>query len=377
MLSAAPFRSPNSTPRAASVPLARDGNGVVAKGLETRRVRSYSPNSTDFMNKRLFATLVLALAASTDAQSADRIEINGTFDGTDLITISQDNAHWNHLFGDLNISGVSINGVQWQPSVIYDLPNSGATTFLTNKVNFAGAQLTVLSGRDTVVLNRARDYITLSIADTPGGPDNYRFVIDFPDVPTLQIDADIDGSDELHISFAGARWIHKQWGWPTGVSMNGIPWSPASAPYLTNTGPTVFMTQPVKFANAVLTENSARDILTLRASEDGIILNFADNYVGAGHYHALIAFPPDDASNNAAIAVLPSGEISVGNAAGLKIASERGIWYELEVASTLQPADWRSSGSFIRGNGGVMTLFDPSPPDGTRFYRIVSRPRPN
>lgn len=329
------------------------------------------------MKTRLFATLFLGLAACTDVHSAGRIEINGTFDGTDLITISQENAHWNHLFGDLNISAVAINGVQWQPSVIYDLPNSGATAFLTNKVNFASAQLTVLEGRDTVVLNRSRDNITLSIADTPTGSDNYHFVIVFPDVPTLEINADIDGSDELHISFAGAQWIHKQWGWPTKVSLNSVPWDPASEPYLTNAGPTVFINQPVRFANAVLVEDSARDILTLRASEDGIILNFADNYLGAERYHALIAFPPDEASNNTAIAVLPSGEISVGKATGLNITTQRGVWYELEVASSLQPSDWQATGSFIRGNGGVMTLFDPSQPDGTRFYRIVSRTRPN
>src|SRR4051812_42253707 len=107
------------------------------------------------MKNCLFATSFLALASSIHVISADRIEINGTFDGSDLITISQDHAHWNHLFGDLNISAVSINGVQWQPSVIYDLPNSGATAFLTNKVNFASAQLTILEGRDTIVLNRS------------------------------------------------------------------------------------------------------------------------------------------------------------------------------------------------------------------------------
>ncbi|HEY6227404.1 MAG TPA: hypothetical protein VI282_09820 [Verrucomicrobiae bacterium] len=330
------------------------------------------------MINRLFATFVLALAASTGVKSANRIEINGTFDGTDLITISQQNAHWNHLFGDLNISGVSINGVQWNPSVIYDLPNSGATTFLTNKVNFASARLTLLGGgRDTVVLNRSRDYITLSIADTPSGPGNYHFIIDFPDVPTLEVNADIDGSDELHISFAGARWIHKQWSWPTGVSLNGVAWNPVSMPSLTNAGATAFLPQPVRFANAVLVENSARDILTLRASEDGIILNFADNYLGADHYHALIAFPPDDVTNNAAIAVVSSAEISIGDAAGLNIATQPGVWYELEVTSSLQPATWQSTGAFIRGNGNVMTLFDPSQPDGTHFYRIVSRPRPN
>jgi hypothetical protein len=329
------------------------------------------------MKNRLLAGLFLVLAAATSGKAADRIEINGTFDGTDLITISQGNAHWNHLFGDLNNSGVTINGVQWNPSVIYDLPNSGATTFLTNTVNFASAQLTILEGRDTVVLNRSRDYVTLSIADTPQGPGNYRFIIDFPDVPTLEIDANIDGSDELHISFAGARWTHKYWSWPTGVSLNGVEWNPASASYLTNAGATVFLAQPVKFANAVLVENSARDILTLRSAEDGVILNFADNYVGGDRYHAIIAFPPDEISNNAAIAVIPSGEISVGEAAGLNIASQRGVWYELEVTATLAPADWRPTGGFIRGNGAVMTLFDPSQPDGTRFYRIVSRPRPN
>ena len=328
------------------------------------------------MKNHFFGVLALAVGTST-GYSADRIEINGTFDGTDLITISQDNAHWNHLFGNLNISEVLINGVQWQPWVFYDLPNSGATTFLTNRVHFADAQLTLLEGRDTVVLNRSRDYIALSIADTPEGPGHYHFVIDFPDVPTLEVKADIDGSDELHISSAGARWIHKQWSWPTGVSLNGVAWDAASMPYLTNSGPTVFLSQPVKFANAVLVENSARDILTLRASEDGVILNFADNYVGADRYRALIAFPPDADSNNAAIAVIPSGEIAVGNAAGINIASERGIWYELEVTPSLAPADWQSTGSFIRGNGGVMTLFDPAQPDGTRFYRIVSRPRPN
>jgi hypothetical protein len=128
-----------------------------------------------------------------------------------------------------------------------------------------------------------------------------------------------------------------------------------------------FFDSACQFCDCRFGKSSARDILTLRASEDGIILNLADNYVGSDLYHALIAFPPDDASNNAAIAVVPSGEISVGDAAGLMIATQRGIWCELEVTADLQPADWQATGSFIRGNGSRMTLFDPSQPEGTRF----------
>jgi hypothetical protein len=318
--------------------------------------------------------LLLCLSFVTSAE--ERIEIVGRIDGTDQITFRQDAANWEHLFGDLWVTEVRVNGVLWQPSQNLTLENSGATAYLADKVNFLAARLELLEGRDTVVLERQPGHIVLSIADTPGGADNYSVVITFPESPTLLVEGEIDGSDELHISYAGASWFHKHWGWPTEVRLNGIAWDPAVVPFLVNDGTTVFLPQPVDFRNAVVLERSGRDLMTVNPGRDGLIINFADNPVGAGRYSVLIGFPPDQSLPNASIPVIPRAELTILRNAAIWVDTVRGLWYELESTLDLSANTWESTGTFIHGSGATMTMFDPTGNDATKFYRVVCRLQP-
>lgn len=308
--------------------------------------------------------------------AAEQIEIVGTIDGTDRIIIQQDGATWEHLSGDLAVTAVRVNGILWQPSANPRLENSGATAFIPDKVLFPAARLQVREGRDTVVLQQEKDHMVLSIGDTPNGPANYHVVITFPESYTLLVEAEIDGSDELQISFAGALWQHKHWGGPGSVRLNGVDWNARVTPYLANAGATTFLPAPVEFENAVVLEQSGRDLLAMRPGKDGLVIHFADDPVGAGNYRALIAFPPSEPVPAPAIPFVTAAEIGMVDAAAIAVETVRGIWYELQAATDLAKNDWVSTGSFLRGNGGVMTLFDPRSSQAAKFYRVVSRSEP-
>jgi hypothetical protein len=113
--------------------------------------------------------------------------------------------------------------------------------------------------------------------------------------------------------------------------------------------------------------------VTVRPGEDGVIINFADDILGSGNYEAVIGFPPGE-SSNAALAVVSSASISAVPAAGIAVQTIRGVNYELQFSTNLSSNAWQSTGSFIRGNGETMRLFDPLAPVETMFYRVVSVP---
>jgi hypothetical protein len=325
---------------------------------------------------RLSQLILLSVWLVSPIHALDRLEITGTIDGTDQIIVTQNQAEWLHFFGDLNATSVSMNNIAWNPSANPILPNSGDTLFLSNRVNFMCAMVTLSEGRDTVVLERFPNHIKVSFADTPGGPSNYRIIIDFQVAPALLFDGDIDGSDELHVSYAGARWIHKHWSLPGIVYLNAVRWDLSVSDYLTNAGATTFLPQPVHFENATLSSSFGRDLLTMRSSSDGMFVNFADNPVGAGHYNMLVEFPDHNAPTNSTIAVISAASIAPTPSIGVTISTVRGVWYELESAFTLSSGEWTGTGAFVRGNGDYMTLFDPTQLQAARFYRIVSRPNP-
>lgn len=317
--------------------------------------------------------LLLALLTASGVAAQERIELLGVIDGTDRIVVRQEGASWEHLSGDLIPTQMQVNGIAWFPGDTLSLANSGETTFLTNQVNFLAAKLQVLEGRDTVVLQRERDHLTLSFADTPLGVGNYHVVISFPPSPTLLVEADIDGSDELRISYAGAEWLHKQWGFPQSVRLNGVEWNVAEQGTLLNAPPTSFLQEPVNFQNAVIVDQSGRGLLTLTPAGDGITLNFADDDLGAGHVSALIAFPPFENVPNAIVPVISGADLQAIDSAVISISTSKGLWYELQYATDLGSNQWFATGAFLFGNGNTMTFSDPRAGEGAKFYRVITR----
>ena len=132
----------------------------------------------------------------------------------------------------------------------------------------------------------------------------------------------------------------------------------------------------VHFENAVVVSSTARDLMTLRSADEGLILNFADNPVGPGRYEAVVAFPPGDSKPNASITVVSSLSLALQTVPSIEANTVAGVWYKLQSANTLTKNDWISTGSFVRGNGGKMKLFDPSAQSSTRYYRVVSKISP-
>jgi hypothetical protein len=180
----------------------------------------------------------------------------------------------------------------------------------------------------------------------------------------------------LQITYTGARWVHKQWSFPANVRLNGIAWNPAANSFLFNRGATTFLPEPVNFENAVVLEQSSRDLITVRPISDGLVMNFADSYLGAGHVSAVIAFPESEALPRNLIPIVTTAEMQLSTNAAISVSTVRGVWYELESADDLITNEWTSTGAFIEGNGGMMTLFDPIRTASGKFYRVVSQARP-
>jgi hypothetical protein len=150
----------------------------------------------------------------------------------------------------------------------------------------------------------------------------------------------------------------------------------AANPFLLNHGGTTFLPEPVNFENAVVLEQSGRDLLTVRPVSDGLIINFADSFLGAGPYSALISFPENESLPNNLIPVVTSAQMQLTTNAAISIETIRGVWYELQSTENLSGTNWTSTGAFIQGNGASMSLFDPVSNSSTKFYRILSKPRP-
>ena len=133
----------------------------------------------------------------------------------------------------------------------------------------------------------------IAINDTPNGADLYEFQVVFRPQPrraSLRVVAEIDGSDQLHLDAAGARWVHGQWEVPKEVRLNQVRWYPQDPPVLKNQGETRYLEGPVDFSSARLTVNEGRDTAVLEHTEKGLVVHFADNPLGRATYDVTISF---------------------------------------------------------------------------------------
>ena len=271
--------------------------------------------------------LVLAAAPSRAQPSgADRLgpsnpagsdeivlTFKGRIDGSDQIKITPTRAIWHHKYWDFPPEPVTLNGVSWGPQEQPVLKNEGTTRFLTRPVDFRSARLNRIEGRDTVALERSKDFVVVHISDTPFEPSPYEFQLIFKPRDgdtgakagggnagrprskhaTLRIVAEIDGSDELRINEQGARWVHRQWGWPGMVRLNRTEWDPEESPTLKNEGATRFLDGPVDFTTAKLIKRDGRDLAVLEQTDGGLVVYFADSPDGGSVYDVTITFGGD------------------------------------------------------------------------------------
>ncbi len=106
----------------------------------------------------------------------------------------------------------------------------------------------------------------------------------------LHILVAIDGSDELHISHQSATWVHKSWGQPTDVRLNGWKWNPQQRPVL-NAGTNAYLLNPaLDLSGAVLHKLRGRGSVVLGRDTNGLVIRFDDSENGADTYEAEVLF---------------------------------------------------------------------------------------
>lgn len=108
---------------------------------------------------------------------------------------------------------------------------------------------------------------------------------------SLRISAKIDGKDELHISHLAAGWVHRSWGWPTEVRINGQSWSPRRQRSI-KVGPnTPLLRRDIALAGATIRKIRGRGDVSLGYGKNGLIVRFNDeSHNGAATYEVRILF---------------------------------------------------------------------------------------
>lgn len=108
-----------------------------------------------------------------------RLVFDGVVDGSDVIRIDAQGATWTNRFWGTLDNTVALGGVEWAPRRSPKLPNQGATRFLPEGVDFSTGRLAGRSGRDLLAFEAFADHVTVSICDSPNGPDRYQAVMEF------------------------------------------------------------------------------------------------------------------------------------------------------------------------------------------------------
>jgi hypothetical protein len=251
-----------------------------------------------------YVTIPSLFSSPRDASSAPEavFHFQGVVDGSDHIVINHQGAFWEHVNWDWPAGAVTVNGTQWNPREKNYLTTTGTVAFLPETFSLAAARLETIAGRDVVALERTAHALIVYLNDTPSGASAYEFKLHFHPATrkpvatgksrgaTLKIAAAIDGSDTLKITRAAATWSHRAYSHPWDVSLNGIPWNVRQTNTLMNVGTNTFLLADVDFSSARIIHRKGRDLATMWAEPDALLIQFADNPNGADSYELEIAF---------------------------------------------------------------------------------------
>lgn len=229
----------------------------------------------------------------------------GKVDGSDRILITHEGALWDHVNWGYPPEPISINGTQWNPARKNYLSSVGPMPFLPETFSLESVDLDVIKGRDVVALERTNNGLIVYLDDTPGGPGQYEFNINFhPAAPKLpearpstvariKISALVDGSDCIKITAREAVLVHNAFRLPSNLSVNGVPWDATKETVLKNEGATRFLPDGVDFSTARIASRKGRDLATAWGEKDALWVCFADNPNGRDAYEIEIAFGPE------------------------------------------------------------------------------------
>lgn len=224
----------------------------------------------------------------------------GQIDGSDRIVITRNGAFWEHINWDWP-GTVKVDGMQWNPAAKNFLTTTGAVSFLPPKYSLSEARLEVIRGRDIVAMERSKDALIIHLDDTPLGAAPYEFKVHFrppakvyanatSTTARLKIKAQIDGSDRLRITAHEAQWTHLAWGPPYAVRMNDFFWDLSHTNVLSNSGTNRFLPEGIDFSTARITARKGRDLATMWAEKDALLVSFGDNPGGSDEYELEISF---------------------------------------------------------------------------------------
>ena len=109
----------------------------------------------------------------------------------------------------------------------------------------------------------------------------------------LRVRADIDGSDILRVTPAGAAWFHVEWATPKDVTLNDVAWNPSEQPELPNEGATAFLPVAVDFASAELLPVAVRgSARIIHAGADCVMVLMVDPPAYGATYEFDLVFQP-------------------------------------------------------------------------------------
>lgn len=242
-----------------------------------------------------------SLASNSGGRGGAVFHFKGAVDGSDRILITRDGALWTHVNWGWPAGPVKINGTEWIPSEKNYLTTQGTDRFLPEAFSLDAISFEMIRGRDVIALERLDNGLLIYLDDTPGGADEYEFEIRFHPsagraertqgtLATLKLAARIDGSDRIRITHKQAIWEHLNWGMPINVSMNGTAWDVAKTNLLANCGATAFLPPEVDLSSARIVNRKGRDVATMWADKESLVVTFADNPNGADDYELEISF---------------------------------------------------------------------------------------
>lgn len=99
----------------------------------------------------------------------------------------------------------------------------------------------------------------------------------------FEVTADVDGSDELHLTADGLSWKHKEWDWPANVTVNGKRWDPHEDMKWEALELEVVGGSGRPGIGRVM-DRSGRDTVAVEPDDDGPVIYFSDAPGGADTY---------------------------------------------------------------------------------------------
>lgn len=106
----------------------------------------------------------------------------------------------------------------------------------------------------------------------------------------LNIKAQIDGSDILRITPQGAVWAHRDWQWPTNITLNGITWdAQAHSVWSANDLAKIGLAEADLTTGRVISR-AGRDTVVMENTDNGIAVYFDDSPSGSAEYQMNIGF---------------------------------------------------------------------------------------